>query len=453
VVKLVGLDKLKDYKSIFAGKRITVMGLGLLGRGLNDTLFLIECGAEVTVTDLKSSEQLTPSLEKLRDLPVRIKVAGHDPVDFVETDMVLRNADVPQSSPFLKLARDHGVPIEMDESLFCKYFKGTVIGITGTRGKTTTTEMAFRVLQRVKPRVFLAGNIMGVATLPLLEKVNDRDTVVMELSSWQLQGFHEAQISPHASIFTNIYPDHLNRYPGMDEYIWDKKAIYMYQKGPDFCLFNGDQVATRILYDEAPAGRDFFSFVDAPSDLDLKIPGDHNISNVAAVWRLSSRLGVEEQIVRDVVENFEGIEHRLEPVGSKRGIQFINDSTSTTPVAGIMALNSVQTGRIFLIAGGADKNLDLKPFAEAASRRAHTIALLEGTATSTLCSDLAFYGAQNKIVGVFDNFKKAVLCLYEQASAGDAILLSPGCASFGVFTNECHRGDCFTALGVESLSA
>ena len=135
MVKLVGLDKLKDYKSIFAGKRITVMGLGLLGRGLNDTLFLIECGAEVTVTDLKSSEQLAPSLEKLRDLPVRIKVAGHDPVDFVETDMVLRNADVPQSSPFLKLARDHGIPIEMDESLFCKYFKGTVIGITRYPGK------------------------------------------------------------------------------------------------------------------------------------------------------------------------------------------------------------------------------------------------------------------------------------------------------------------------------
>ena len=124
MVKLFGLDKLKDYKSIFAGKRITVMGLGLLGRGLNDTLFLIECGAEVTVTDLKSPGQLASSLKKLEGLPVRIKVGGHDPVDFVETDMVLRNADVPLSSPFLKLARDHRVPIEMDESLFCKYFKG-----------------------------------------------------------------------------------------------------------------------------------------------------------------------------------------------------------------------------------------------------------------------------------------------------------------------------------------
>lgn len=453
MVKPVGLDKLKEYKSIFAGKRITVMGLGLLGRGLNDTLFLIECGAEVTVTDLKSKEQLAPSLEKLRDLPVRLKVAGHDPVDFVETDMVLRNADVPQSSTFLKLAREHKVPIEMDESLFCKYFKGTVIGITGTRGKTTTTEMAFRVLQQVKPGVFIAGNIMGVATLPLLKRVTDQDTVVMELSSWQLQGFHEAHISPNASIFTNIYPDHLNRYTGMEEYVWDKKAIYLYQKGPDFCLFNRDQEATRRLYKEAPAGRDFFSCADAPIDLNLKIPGDHNISNVASVWRLSTKLGVEDNIIRNVLENFAGVEHRLEPIGSKDGIHFINDSTSTTPVAGIMALKSIHAERIFLIAGGADKKLDLRPFAEAASRRAHKIALLEGTATSTLCSDLTFYGAQDKIVGVFDNLKKAVLSLYEQASAGDAILLSPGCASFGLFNNEFHRGDCFKAIVAEILSS
>ncbi|MGC8604122.1 MAG: UDP-N-acetylmuramoyl-L-alanine--D-glutamate ligase, partial [Desulfomonilaceae bacterium] len=118
------------------------MGLGLLGRGVNDTLFLVKCGAKVTVTDLKTPEQLAPSLEKLRDLPVKVKLAGHDPADFVETDMVLRNADVPKSSPYIKLAREHGIPVEMDESLFCKHFKGMTIGVTGTRGKTTTTEMA-----------------------------------------------------------------------------------------------------------------------------------------------------------------------------------------------------------------------------------------------------------------------------------------------------------------------
>ncbi|MGC8658559.1 MAG: UDP-N-acetylmuramoyl-L-alanine--D-glutamate ligase [Desulfomonilaceae bacterium] len=443
---------MNKYSNIFSGKRITVMGLGLLGRGLNDTLFLVKSGAKVTVTDLKSREQLAASLENLRDLPVRIKVGGHDPEDFIETDMVLRNADVPKSSPFLKLARDHGVPVEMDESLFCKHFNGRVVGITGTRGKTTTTEIAYRVLKQVEPRTFLAGNIMGLATLPLLAEVEQGDTVVMELSSWQLQGFHEAKLSPNASVFTNIYPDHLNRYTGMEDYVEDKKAIYLYQSGDDFCLFNGDQEATRALYAEAPAGRDFFSYTDTPVDLNLKIPGPHNISNVGAVWRLATKLGIQERTIREVVENFTGVEHRLESIGSCRGIRFVNDSTSTTPIAGIMALKSMKAQRIFLIAGGADKKLDLKPFAEEASRTAYRIALLEGSATSNLHSDLALFGAKNKILGIFDDLKKAVLCAYDQASAGDVILLSPGCASFGLFVNEFHRGDCFKAIVREIIS-
>lgn len=428
------------------------MGLGLLGRGLNDTLFLIQCGADVTVTDLKTQEQLAPSLERLKELPVKIKVGRHYEADFVNADMILRNADVPKSSQYLKLAQENGVPVEMDESLFCKNFDGLVIGITGTRGKTTTTELVYQVLKRSKSRVFLAGNIMGVATLPLLKDATSSDTVVLELSSWQLQGFHEAQISPRASIFTNIYPDHLNRYKDMEEYIWDKKAVYMYQKGADFCLFNGDQTDTRSLYDEAPAGRDFFSCADPPSDLHLKIPGKHNLSNVAAAWRLSKRLGIPDETIREAVEDFDGVEHRLEPIGSKDGIRFINDSTSTTPIAGIMALNSVQAERIFLIAGGADKKLDLGPFAEMASRRAFKIALLEGTATPTLYSDLVDHGAKSKIIGVFDNLRNAVLALFDQASSGDTILLSPGCASFGMFNNEFHRGECFKTLVNEILS-
>ncbi len=445
-------QSMKDFRSIFSGKKITVMGLGLLGRGLNDTLFLLKCGGRVTVTDLKSREQLAASLEKLEDLPVEIRVGGHDPADFINCDMILRNADVPKSSPFLNLAKEKGIPVEMDESLFCKNFKGLVIGITGTRGKTTTTELIYRILSHAKRNVFLAGNIMGLATLPLLEQAGDDDIVVLELSSWQLQGFHDAKISPRASVFTNIYPDHLNRYADMEEYIWDKKAIYRYQKDGDFCLFNGDQVATKILANEAPAGKDLFSFVDSPSDLALRIPGEHNVSNVAAAWRLSTRLGIPDDIVRRAVESFEGVEHRIETVGAKNGVTFINDSTSTTPIAGIMALNAVQARRIFLLAGGADKKLDLKTFAQAAALKAHKIALLDGTATSRLQSDLLSFGAGSKIIGVFDDLRKAVLTVFGQASSGDAILLSPGCASFGMFNNEFHRGDCFKDIVKEIIS-
>src|SRR5271157_3456533 len=119
-----------DPRSLFEGKKITVMGLGLLGRGLMDTLFLAKSGSQVTVTDLKNAEQLAPSLKELEGLPIKIKLGGHDPEDFINADMMLRNADVPRSSPFLKLAADHRVPIEMDESLFCKHFEGKIVGIT-----------------------------------------------------------------------------------------------------------------------------------------------------------------------------------------------------------------------------------------------------------------------------------------------------------------------------------
>jgi UDP-N-acetylmuramoylalanine--D-glutamate ligase len=261
-----------DPHVLFGNKRITVMGLGLLGRGLGDTLFLTRCGARVTVTDLKTAEALESSVKKLEGLPVTLKLGGHDPADFTDTDMVLRNADVPKSSPFLKLARDSGVPVEMDESLFCRYFRGRVVGITGTRGKTTTTTLIHKILSARFPRVFAAGNLVGHATLPLLETVTDDDTVVLELSSWQLQGFHDSAISPHAAIFTNIHPDHLNRYSGMEDYIADKKAIFLYQEPPAFCLFNRDQAESLEIAKEAPAGRDYFGIGDLPKEWSLRIP-------------------------------------------------------------------------------------------------------------------------------------------------------------------------------------
>jgi UDP-N-acetylmuramoylalanine--D-glutamate ligase len=432
-----------DPQAIFGGKKVTVMGLGLLGRGLGDTLFLVRCGARVTVTDLKTADQLAPSLKKLEGLPVTIHLEGHDEADFVNADMILRNADVPRSSKFLKIAAEHGVPIEMDESLFCKYFRGDVVGITGTRGKTTTTILIHKILSQAGSRVFLAGNIMGQATLPLLEQVQEEDTVVLELSSWQLQGFHDAKLSPNAAVFTNIYPDHLNRYAGMDEYIDDKKAIFLYQKDSNFCIFNGDQAQTMKLAKEAPAGKDFFSVEDVPANWDIRLPGRHNRENVAAAMRLARKMNVSERDIRSAVEAFRGVEHRLQWLGEKNGVGFINDSTSTTPVAGCVALDSTDGKRILLIAGGSDKKLDLQPFATAAASRAHKIALLEGDATEDLHRKIANAGGEHKIVGRFSNLENAVKRLLEEAEYGDVVLLSPACASFGMFRNEFHRGETF----------
>lgn len=422
------------------------MGLGLLGRGLGDTRFLIESGAIVTVTDLKSHEQLAPSLEKLKGLPVKIKVGGHDEEDFISTDMILRNADVPSNSRFLKIAEEHGVPVEMDESLFCKNFPGLVVGITGTRGKTTTTTLIYHILKSSKRRTHLAGNIMGVATLPLLRKVHPDDVVVLELSSWQLQGFHRAYISPQASVFTNIYPDHLNRYNGMEEYIEDKTAIFRYQKTSDFCVFNRANAVTEKLSLEAKARVEYFSAEDVPDDWDVKAPGGHNRENAAAAIVATRLLGIPESEIRVAVESFRGVPYRLESLGIKNGIEFINDTTSTTPVSGIAALKALKDREVLLIAGGSDKKLDLTDFAETAARMALKIALLNGSATQRLHEKLVEYGATSKITGVFDDLKSATLSLALNAKAGQIILLSPACASFGMFKNEFDRGDSFTSI-------
>ncbi|MBI4965195.1 MAG: UDP-N-acetylmuramoyl-L-alanine--D-glutamate ligase [Desulfomonile tiedjei] len=440
-------------RSLFEGKRITVMGLGLLGRGLGDTLFLIRCGARVTVTDLKSADELASSVKALEGLPVKLRLGEHDPADFIDADMILRNADVPRSSAYLKIAQENRVPVEMDESLFCKHFKGTVIGITGTRGKTTTTTLVHRILSAHFPRVFLAGNIMGQATLPLLEQVQKDDIVVLELSSWQLQGFHDARLSPCASVFTNVYQDHLNRYSGMAEYIEDKKSIFLYQSGTDFCVFNRDQQETLDLAAEAPADKEFFSIRDVPREWKISLPGRHNLENIAAAAQLTRKLGVPDSIIRAAVEAFPGVEHRLQRLGEKDGIGFINDATSTTPVAGLAALDALTGKRILLIAGGADKKLDLTPFARAAASKTAKIALLEGDATPALHRGIVEAGGEEKIVGSFDNLRGAVIELVRNAREGDVVLLSPGCASFGMFRNEFHRGETFISIVEEILDS
>jgi UDP-N-acetylmuramoylalanine--D-glutamate ligase len=427
------------------------MGLGLLGRGLNDTLFLIQCGAHVTVTDLKTADQLAPSVDKLKGLPVTLHLGTHIEQDFIETDMILRNADVPRSSRFLKIAADHNVPVEMDESLFCKHFKGKVVGITGTRGKTTTTVLIHKILSQTGMKAHLAGNILGQATLPLLDHATPDDVVVLELSSWQLQGFHDARLSPSASVFTNVYPDHLNRYSGMHDYIQDKKAVYAYQKNDDFCVFNGDQNETMALSKEAPAGVKFFRVEDVPREWAVRLSGLHNRQNIAAATVLCRNLGIEEDVIRKTVEEFGGVEHRLQWVGEKNGVAFVNDSTSTTPVAGCAALHSMEGKRILLIAGGSDKKLDLSAFAAEAASRAHRIALLEGNGTEKLSRGIEDSGGATKLLGPFQSLKAAVDDLFSEAQAGDVILLSPGCASFGMFQNEYHRGETFLQIVKEII--
>src|SRR3989344_7620138 len=232
-----------DFRSFFKDKKVTVLGLGVLGKRLGDIAFLAECGAKVLVTDLKSSTVLKPSLQELRkhNLPtgrqgnITFVLGKHRLSDFENCDFVLKGQGVTLDSPYITHARKKGIPIEMDESLFAKLApKVKIIGITGTRGKSTTTMLIYEIIKRAGLPVHLGGNIKNTAALPLLKEVKDGDFVVFELSSWQLQGFAEAKISPHISVFTNFMPDHMNYYKNsLKKYFGDKSYIYKFHKKND----------------------------------------------------------------------------------------------------------------------------------------------------------------------------------------------------------------------------
>src|SRR3989344_8267606 len=208
---------MSDFEQYFKGKKITVMGLGLLGRGVGDVAFLAECGAELIVTDLKTKEQLKESLEKLAKFKgIKYVLGEHRLEDFRNRDFILKAAGVPLDSVYIEEAKKNNIPVEMSAALFAKFSGLPIIGVTGTRGKSTVTHLIAHILESAGKRVILGGNVRGVSNLQLLKEINPpagrADVAVLELDSWQLQGFGEAKISPHISAFTNFMQDHLNYY-------------------------------------------------------------------------------------------------------------------------------------------------------------------------------------------------------------------------------------------------
>lgn len=439
-----------DARTHFEGKRITVMGLGLLGRGLGDIRYLASQGASLIVTDLKSPEQLVTSVEALREFPnIQFVLGEHRLEDFRDRDMVLKAAGVPMDSMYIEEARNAGVPVKMSSSLFAEIAQIPVIGITGTRGKSTTTHMIHAILEKAGKDVLLGGNVRGVSTLALLPQVKDGTIALMELDSWQLQGFGEAKMSPSVSVFTTFFPDHLNYYKdNLDTYLGDKANIFLFQK-PGDTLILGAQCAGLIQQKYAGLIEGWTSIVaaaDLPDNWTLTLPGEHNRYDAALAYRAAQSLGIEDAAIREALESFGGVPGRLELVRTVDGVDYYNDTTATTPdatLAALTALGQKYAGNVILVMGGADKNLNMDALLEAIPANTKRVELLAGSGTNRIKDRIP--GAE-----VFDNLIAAVGNARMHAQPGDTILLSPAFASFGMFTNEFDRGDQFNTL-VQSL--
>lgn len=429
------------WRRFFRNKKITMLGLGVLGRGIGVADFLARHGARLLVTDLKDKKVLAPALKKLkRHKNIRYILGGHRLEDFRNCNMVIKAAGVPLDSPFVTEARRRKIPVEMDASLFFKLApKINLVGITGTRGKTTTTCLIYEILKSANRksgrRVFLAGNIKGIATLPLLEKVKAGDYVVAELDSWQLQGFGDAKISPHVSVFTTFLPDHMNYYRGnMHRYFMDKANIFKHQKKSDFLVAGAE--LKKYLPQKTKAKLFVADIDDIPRGWKLKILGEHNLNNIACAVSAARALNIPEKIIRQAVCNFKGVPGRLELVRKWRGIKFYNDTTSTTPDATIAALKTLSEKKnIVLIAGGADKKLDASKLIPAFKKYCKAVILLSGSGTEKL--------KVKAKIPIVSSMNQAVELAISQAKKGDIVLLSPGFASFGLFKNEYDRGNRF----------
>lgn len=430
----------------FSGKRITLMGLGLLGRGVGDARYLAEQGAELTVTDLKTKEQLATSLAELSEFKnISYTLGEHKLEDFKDKDLIVKAAGVPLDSPYIAEAKKNGIPVRMSADLFLEIADIPAIGITGTRGKSTVTHMIHEILKEAGKPVILGGNVRGVSTLALLKDVTPEHTAVLELDSWQCQGLGEAALSPQVAVFTTFMRDHMNYYhDDMGAYLADKANIFLYQS-PDDTLVLGKQCAPTIIDAFGETIVSNISIADeaiVPEDWVLKLPGVHNRYNAGLALAAARAYGIDDAVSKKALEAFVGVPGRLELVAEKNGVKIYNDTNATTPEAALAALEALgEEGKqnIVLIMGGADKGLDMNKLLVEIPKHAKRVILLAGTGTDRVLEFLPE-------ASVFDDFGKAVEEAMHSAKSGDCVLLSPAFASFGMFKNEYDRGDQFNAL-------
>ena len=424
------------------------MGLGLLGRGIGVAKFLAKYGANLLITDLKTEQQLASSLRQLKKIKNLKYILGqHRIEDFQQADMLIKAANVPFDSIYLEEARKNNIPIEMDASMFAKFTNAKIIGITGTRGKSTVTQMIYHGLKKYykNGNVFLGGNIRGLATLPLLEKIKDDDIIVLELDSWQLQGFGESKISPHISVFTTFMNDHMNYYKNdMQRYFDDKAEIFKHQTEKDFLIISEQamvQIKKRFSYNKIK-GKVTVVNEDAIRNLKTKLIGEHNKTNIALAVEVLKLMKLNQKQIKQAIVTYPGEPGRLQMILKKNGITYYNDSNATTPDACIAALNSLNENKknIILICGGANKELNFNDMLEVIVNTTKNVVFIKGTATDKILSILPKNFPEYVVV---DSMRLAVKEAKKIAKKEDIVLLSPGAASFGVFKNEYDRSDQF----------
>lgn len=483
-------NTLSDIKD----KKIVVMGLGLNGGGEACVRFFLKHGAYVLATDMKTHEQLKPTIERLSSdssldtSRLSYRLGEHNIKDFEEADCVIKNPGINiEGNKFLAKAK----AIETDISIFLHFTKAPVIAVTGSKGKSSTVSAIHYGLNKAGYKAFLGGNIT-VSPLTFLEETSEETPVVLELSSWQLADLRGRKaLKPHISIITKIVPDHQNWYHAMEPYVADKRLIYADQTKGEYSIFDfdGDEPGTGpesggtwgdffskeskgtvlrysrtkpenlkdfygVWQEKSPDGK-IYGWVKLPGMTepevimeDLSVPGDHmkiNALNAALVLFL---MNVRSDKVIEIIRNWPGIDHRLQFFHEYRGVKFYNDSCATVPEAAACASQSFGKP-VYLMTGGTDKGLDLNVLADCLSGKSHpeypvkSLYLLAGTATDKILPSLN--EAKVSYNGPFTSLEEMLNAVKNDIDKtehkDDIAVFSPGATSFGMFTNEFDRGN------------
>lgn len=437
----------------FKNKKILIVGLGIsnvaVAKYLADKKIV-----SLTITDLKKEEELREDICQIKKIfpAVRFVLSQHQIKDFLEADLIIRNPSVPIESPFIKKAIDAGVTVETDVSLFFKLAPTTnIIGVTGTKGKTTTATFLAQMLADQGFHTVLAGN-MGIPMMGEIDKVAKDTWVCLELSSFMVESLGYHKISPRIAVYTNLFPDHLDKYKNFKAYKNSKKGLFLHQKKTDITLINRHDVNLKDYLREIPAQVLFFGHEDIPSDLNLKLEGIHYRNDIAAAFVLAKKLKLNMEKVKETAENFCGVEHRMEALGTINEFEFINNSASTNPGSFLADIRVMVKKRkpVFLLAGGSDKNLDFSKMVNFINEAKNVkgIVLFQGQGTDRLSKGLN----PVKILGIYNSMPRAFAKIMKNATRGSIVALSPGCASFGVFNDEFDRGAQFKKE-VEKLKA
>jgi UDP-N-acetylmuramoylalanine--D-glutamate ligase len=425
-----------------AKDNIAVIGLGSENFALLNFLFSKGYTFQITIFAFQSREEMQnqyPVLKKWKHITWIVSKPNIKQLQ--KYSLILKSPGAFFSSILRKQLQKSNVSITSPMQLFLDLCPtNNIIGVTGTKGKGTTSSLIEEIIKHAGKRVWLGGNI-GVAPFSFIHKIKKSDWVILELSSFQLE---DITSSPHISVLTNFSAEHLapadknnpNYHPSLNHYWQSKLNLVRFQGKKDIAIIN--KKLQNKIKDKVKAKKIFFTTSALPSVL----PGNHNKENIAAAVCVAQSIGISEKIISKAVSNFKGLPYRLEKVTEKNGTAYYNDSFATTPSATITALKAFQNP-IILIAGGADKGSDFNQLAKVIKQKTKAVILFKGTALKKLQTSLnkAKYNPNN--IQVAGSMAEAISRTQKQAMSGDIILMSPACASFGLFKNYKDRGEQF----------